>query len=321
MADIYTINRNNIGQVLAKLTLGFKNAAYVGDNLFPEVPVPAMSGSIPIDDSQDFIVIDGEQDIRARGKQVLISNEYAEYVLSQFIYESQKTDHEIDDMRAFGQTDIAGGGGFFFDFERRLVTKMANAAALQRELAQGTLASDTGNYPAAHVITPTDDWADQATVVPADFAIAQDTMLEVVGVYANRALISHDVFSVLKTHESIREYLKYTTPGMTTLQALAQMMEVEQLFVGAARYRLDAIADTIPIWDNTCIFFYQPAAQGTTEPEPRYGATLRYQGYPKTFAEHQFPNYFKWALIDLYGVKLMPAPAGVIFDEPIEPQM
>lgn len=136
---------------------------------------------------------------------------------------------------------------------------------LGKEKALADTMGLTASYAAGNAVTlaGTDQYSDYNSSDPlGDFSTARAAIQALSGKVPNKAVMSWQVYNMLKFHPKILEVgYKYNRSGQLTDQELAQVMEVESLLIGKAVYNSSkpGQADSLgQVWGKNISFLYAP---------------------------------------------------------------
>lgn len=142
---------------------------------------------------------------------------------------------------------------------------------LDREKRVADLVFDANQYAAANktTLSGTSQWSDRSNSDPVDAILAQlDTCL----IRPNKAIVGQAVWTELRQHPKVVSAV-YTgggnaaTGGTVARQAVADVLELDEIIVGAAWYNSANAGQTASygrLWGKHALFFYQnPQAQPT----------------------------------------------------------
>jgi hypothetical protein len=138
-------------------------------------------------------------------------------------------------------------------------------------------------------------WADATSANPfiTNVLAAKGVVQSKTGLVPNTMLVDYKTFLALQNTDPVLQRLKYVMgPTVTTEGLLAQMLQLDNFYVGKALYTTDkevvpAESDNptlIPIWDpstgtkGSAFLFYRPPSAGLRTPSPGYQYRLVQQG-------------------------------------------
>lgn len=253
--------------VLTELARGYYNGACVGEKLMPVALVDKEGGKIPQFGREAFKVKATVRAIRGASNRInpenLSSKDYAieEYDLEYPMDYREVTDASFD-LPAYGTSVVKDG----LDLTR------------ERQIAK--LACDPANYDDNNKITlsGTSQFTDPKADIPAIFDEAISSVKRFIGRKPNVAVVSANVWKVMKRHPSLLEKLASTSVKSINLTTAAELLEIDEIVVGEAVYADETTEEIIDVWANDIVIAYVPTQRGAFERniyEPAFGYTLR----------------------------------------------
>jgi len=280
-----------IDPVLSEIAQGYKNAAMVGLNLFPPVPVAQRGGSIISFSKEDFALYNTGRSPGAATKRVQFGYVSGKYALDQHALEAVAPWELQQEASAVAKINIASIA----------VRKTQNIIALRLEKAQADLATTAASYGAANKITlsGTSQWSDFTGVSSPskDIETAKEAIRSQTGKAGNLVVISAMVMAKLRQHPLIIDRIKYTGRDTVTPDLLAALWGVDQVVVGGAVYTDNAGAIN-DVWGKFVVVAYAQTGSVADLGEPTYGYTYRLDGAPYVEQGYQDRN----AKSDIYPV-------------------
>ena len=262
-----------IDPVLTTAAQGYKNADFVGDALFPVVPVDQRGGKIITFRKEDFRLYATGRTPGSNTKRVQYGYTGASFALEQNALEGTVPFEVMDEANAVPGIDMA----------RVAVMKTQNIIALRKEKAQADLATTAGNYAAANKVTlaGSSQWSDFGTVSnpSSDIEDGKEAVRAAIGRRPNVAVIGALVFAKLKLHPLILDRIKYTGRDVLTTDLLASLWGLKRVLVGDAVYEnaAGAMADA---WGKFVVLAYTEIGALVDMGLPSYGYTYNLRGYP-----------------------------------------
>jgi hypothetical protein len=310
MADsglIMTVTQMTTGQarvvdpILTTVAQGFQNSEFVGNVLFPVVPVDQRGGKIITFGKEDFMLYNTGRAPGAATKRVQFGVSGSAYALEQHSLEGLVPFEIMQDANAVPGIDMATVA----------VMKTQNIIALRTEKAMATLATTAGNYASSNkaTLSGTDQWSDAGSDPSADIAAAVDVVRSKVGKRANTVVLGPAVFAALQTHPKILDRIKYTGRDVVTTELLASLWNVKRVVVGDAVYADDA-GTFSDVWGKYVVVAYTEVGSLADMGLPSYGYTYRLRGNPMVEQPYQDRPHKSW----VYPVtdELSPVIAGAL---------
>lgn len=303
MPQMTTGQARVIDPILSTVAQGYKNAEFVGDALFPIVPVDQRGGKIISFGKEDFQLYNTGRAPGAKTGRVQFGHSAGSYALEQ---------HSLEGLVPFEimqeANQVPG-----IDMGKVSVMKVSNIIALRTEKAQADLATTAANYAASNKATlaGTSQWSDYTgTSNPnKNIADAIEVVRAKVGKRANTVVIGAAVFAALKNHPSIIDRIKFTGRDIVTPELLASLWNVKRVLVGDAVYADDA-GNFTDVWGKSVVVAYTEIGSLADMGLPSYGYTYRLRGNPAVELPYQDRNAKSW----IYPVtdELSPVIAGAL---------
>ncbi len=303
MPQMTTGQARVIDPILSTVAQGYKNADFVGEALFPVVPVDQRGGKIISFGKEDFQLYNTGRAPGANTKRVQFGYSAGNYALEQHALEGLVPFEIMQDANQVPGVDMA----------KIAVMKTQNIIALRTEKAQADLATTAANYAASNKTTlaGVNQWSDYTgTSDPNnDIATAIEAVRSKVGRRANTVVMGATVFAKLKNHPKIIDRIKYTGRDIVTPELLASLWNVKSVLIGDAVYADDA-GNFSDVWGKFVVVAYTEQGSLADMGLPSYGYTYRLRGNPVVEMPYAERNQKSW----VYPVtdELSPVIAGAL---------
>lgn len=300
-----------VDPVLTQVARGYRNPAYIGDALFPRVPVGARGGKIIEFGKESFRLYNTA---RAPGSKVAVA---------QFGYAGKAyalTDHAlsglvpIEHMEDASQTpgiDLGSGAVRF----------VQDITALRLEYEQATVARTAGTYAASNkaTLSGTSQWSHASSLPIAAIEAAKEVIRGKIGMRPNTLLLGAPVFAALKQHSTVVDRIKYTGRDSATPELLASLLGVQRVVVGDAIY-VDADGNTVDVWGKDAILAYTNIAPLASMGAPSYGYTYQMRNYPVVETAYYDNTHRSWLYLvaDSIAPVIAGAEAGFLWTAAVE---
>lgn len=274
-----------VDQLLTNVSVGYRNAELIADQLFPLLPVDKQSGILPVINQSAWFR--DEAKMRAPGTKS-VGTGYSVDNTTKYFCDRYSIRHEIPD-------EVRSMSAPVYDQDRLAVNLVTDKLMLRRERdwaanlftssvwAGGASGGDNtisvvwSNYSGSSPLTEIQGW--------------RDTMQGTLGRDPNALVIGRQVWTQLKYHPDVVDMLKYTNPmkGPVAPDIFASMIEVDKVFVGSAIY----ISSTYPegiaeasvsytrVWGKNALLLFVPP--GPALESPAAGYTVVWQRVPSAF--------------------------------------
>ncbi|NLG18930.1 MAG: hypothetical protein GX556_16515 [Fibrobacter sp.] len=298
-----------IDPVLTTIALGYSNADAVGDFLAPYVPVALESGKIPSFGKEAFKLYNTTRAIRAASNRMnpegiqMIPYAIEEHDLEYPIDYREDTESMFN-MQKLGTRTLQG----IFAVEReKQIADIAQAAATYGD---GNKVKLTGN----------DKWSDYTpghSNPNVDVDAGREAVRARTGKYPNVGVIGPTAFSKAKRHPEVLARFQFTGKITVTAAMLAELWEIDHLYVGKMVYADDA--DVFhDIWADNVVLGYVPQTSSTDRDvyEPSFAYTIRKKSLPQVDVRTE--NGGKLILVrntDCFAAKVLGADAGYLIED------
>lgn len=292
-----------IDPILSTVAQGYKQSEFVGEVLFPVVPVDQRGGKIISFGKEDFLLYNTGRAPGANTKRVTFGHSAGTYTLEQHALEGVVPFEIMEDAN-----QVPG-----VNYSTVAVQKTQNIIALRTEKAQADLATNPANYAASNKTTlvGTAQWSDYTgTSDPsADISNAIEVVRAKVGKRANTVVLGAAVFAKLKNHPKIIDRIKHTGRDTVTTELLASLWDVKTVKVGDAVVADDA-GNFTDAWGKFVVVAYTEVGTLQDAGLPSYGYTYRLRNNPAVESPYQDRNAKSW----VYPVtdELSPVIAGAL---------
>ena len=274
-----------IDPILTTVAQGYQNAEYVGNALFPVVPVDQRGGKIITFGKEDFMLYNTGRAPGGSTKRVQYGYLGSAYSLEQHALEGLVPFEIMEEANTVPGIDLG----------KVAVMKTQNIIALKTEHEQAQLATNAANYAASNkaTLSGTDQWDDPASKPATQIADAVSTVRSKTGKRANTVLMGAAAWDVLKNHPEVIERIKYTGRDAATPELLANLWNVKRVLVGDAVYA-DAAGNFIDVWGKSVIVAYTDVGSLQDMGLPSYGYTYQLRNHPIVESAYQDRNQKSW---------------------------
>lgn len=282
-------NMNNtqamvVSPILTTIALGYSNAAYVGQNLFPRVSVAASSGKILKFNRDRYKRTKTD---RAPGANVpSISPRYSadSYALVK---------HDLDGKVPIELwTDANAVPGL--DLGTMAVNEVRDVLEFGLEIEQSELARTASLYPASNkeTLAAGTRWTQSSSTPLEDIAAAREAIRAKIGRYPNVMVLSATAWTALRFHAQFVDRIKYSVGGVVTTQLVAALTEIPKIVVAADQIVSEDEVVT-DLWGDDVVIAYVPETIQSAA-TPSYGYTYTMKGYPTAYAPFWHSDTRSW---------------------------
>lgn len=261
-----------VDQLLTNVSVEYKNADYIADQLFPTLPVNKQSGIIPQVKQSAFFRIDAK--LRAPGTKSEGTGFQVDNTLTYFCNRTSVR-HEIPD-------EVRDNAASVYDQDRISTNLVSQQILLVREVGfatnlfttsvwtggasagDNTIAVVWSNYGGSSPLTEIQGW--------------RDTFTATLPTEPNKFVIGRLVWTQLKYHPDVVDLLKYTQgiKGPIAPDIFAGMIEVDNVYVGKPIYTTsvegtaEASVAYTRVWGKHALLLYTPAGPMLEAPAAGY---------------------------------------------------
>lgn len=261
-----------VDPVLTTVARGYKNAALIGDQLFPVVEMDKEGGKIPTFGKGVFAVYDTR---RAPGANSNIA-----------IRESTgDQDIVLDEHDLAAPVDYREQNESIIDEEKKAARRVTAAIELRREIYAATLAQNPSLYTArTKKLATGKGWGAADSTPLKDMEAGFEAVRKVTGNRPNIITMGASVMSLLRYHPEIQAAIGSNERKRITEQILQDLLNVSKVLIGGA-VSLDPKGESVgDIWkDNVMLHYVAPQqadADSADEYVPSFGYTFRRKGAP-----------------------------------------
>lgn len=288
-----------IDPILSTFSQGYRNANFIGEALFPRVPVSLSGGQIIEFGREAFQLVNMRRTPGGPTKRVQFGYAGKPYVLLQDSLEVPvPREHQRDANIALN-----------IDLGQRAARMGMSKILLQLEVDQATLATTLGNYGAGNKVTlaGATKWSTATGTPLTDVDTGREAIRAAVGIYPNVLVLSAVAFIACKNNPQVIARFQYNSSvavdaSSITEKQLAGLFNVDKVVVGKAIVTSDALVNS-DIWGNNAVLAYVPIGE-TFQEEPSYGYTYTMNGNPLV----EQPYWDNNSKSEIFGVTMERAP-------------
>jgi hypothetical protein len=273
-----------IDPILSNVAQGYKNSEFVGNYLFPRVPVQVSGGQIIEFGKEAFYSYNLRRSPGGVTKRIQFGYLGKPFALLQ---DSGEVPVPREWMR---DASIVPG----IDLGTRAINLGMKAILKSLETDQATIAINATNYDAAHkvALAGATKWSTATGTPSNDIDTAREAIRSAVGVYPNVVLMSAVAFNAARNNPNVTARFQYTTTDSISEEMLARLWNVDKVIVGKAITMTDAGVSS-DIWGNNVVLAYTNLGSQNAE-EPSYGYTYTMDGNPLVEQTYWDPATKSW---------------------------
>jgi hypothetical protein len=251
----------HIDAPLTNISIAYRNAGYIGGQVFPRVPVKKQSDKFFVFDIgpafNDVAQVRAPAGRAAGGGYTLSTDNYS-------VVEKAIETPVPDELRENADNPL--------NPDRNATAFVSDKIDLAVERDVATLAFTQANWSNYTTLAGTDQWSDLDDSHPmVNVSTARLAVLGACGLLPNTAVMGIQVFEKLMQNDDILERCKYggssERPAMVTAEMIAQLFMVQRVLVGTAMYNTayeGRAASLSYVWGKYCWIGYvapQPAIE------------------------------------------------------------
>ncbi len=289
-----------VDPVLTSIARGYRNAALIGESLFPIAYADKEGVIVPLFGKEAFRLWETERAIRAKSNNMTPDDvDSLDIVLRE---------HDLS-----YPVDYREQRESMFDAEARGIKRVVGGIDLRREAICASLAQNTNSYLAGSkkVLSGTDRWANGGGDPIADVEAGKEVIRSRIGVNPNTLVLGASAYRSLKFHIKLQVQLGSNETKLITVEHLKVLFGVDDIQIGGAIAGDSATAD---LWGDNVILAYvaKPKGDGNTDyEEPSFGYTVRRRGMPESDKYDGEGNKVRYVRhTDIYKVVIVGADAG-----------
>lgn len=246
-----------VDEALTAIVMGYRNQSLIADQILPRVDVQSETFKYTkFDLANHLTLIDSKVDRRSKPHEVDWTGQEA----SDFV-EDQALDAPIPNR---DKQIYQSSGRAAFDIEAKKVQQLADLIAIGHEKRTADLVFNANNYAVANkaTLSGTSQWSDATSDPLTAILAAIDNMV----MRPNAAVMGPAVWSKLRSHPKVTAAMfpnggnAATAPTMVARQAIADLLELDELFVGRA-FGNTAKPGQTPVlsrlWGKDALFYYR----------------------------------------------------------------
>lgn len=280
-----------IDPVLTSIAQGYKQSQFVGENLFPQVPVGQRAGNIITFGKEDFMLYASGRAPGENTRRIQLGYSGSTFGLVDYSLEGAVP------IEVY-QEGIAATNGWKIDHMAMAINKVQAIMALRLEYAQATIARTAGSYGAGNKVTlsGTGQWSDFTGVSQPiqNIETAKEAVRAATGKRPNTVVMGAAVMAKLRQHPIVVDRMKYTGRDVATVEILANLFGVDRVLVGDAIYSNDAGTAFTDVWGKDVVVAYTETGSVADMGAPSYGYTYNLGGYPLVEQPYYDRNAKSW---------------------------
>lgn len=261
-------------EVLTRLAVGYKQAAFVGERIAPVVYTDKEGIKVPKFGKGAFVEYETERAPRADSNVITLDRgSYLPVVLEEH--------------------DLAAGVDYRvqhesrFDEKAKAARRVTGGIQLKQEIEIARLIQSKSVYQSGHTLdlsaAAEKQWSHDKSDVQEALETAKETVRAACGVRPNVLVVGAKVLSKLRMNEGLRANLAANDRKvLLNIEMLKNLLDVEDIIVGEAVYSADGKKDSQDVWGNFAALIVRPhiVSDGNDEGQAGFAYTFRRRGMP-----------------------------------------
>lgn len=304
-----------VNPMLTNFALGYKNAAYVSEKIFPVTKVSSPYGKVRkwgIEDFRNYTTIRN-----ARGNDNVIDNNNLTNI--EYLCQEHTLTTRLDVPLEINIAKSASDG---LDLERAAVNQVRNNLLLSREYDELTYAQNGSNYGANNKVTYADNYLNEPDVNPITEILKYMDQLQtsMLGKRPNKIVMNSKIYNIIRNHQKVRAYAVNNTPGdaVPTKSFLEDLLGVNEIILADATYTADGTTFS-NVWVNNILLLNTALEFNNGILDPTFGLTI-VSKEPVVDEYYDFGGKIKNIRItEEYDFKITMPDAAFLIITPIDP--
>ncbi|MDK4544765.1 hypothetical protein QG085_04865 [Kingella kingae] len=301
--------RGQIDPVLTNIAIGYKQAEFIGEQIFPVVMVDKEGIQVPKFGKGSFVEYETERAVGAASNIITLDKPKLLPVVLE--------EHDL----AAG-VDYREQAESLFDEQTKATRRVVSGIQLRQEIEIATLLQDKAAYESGHHkdLSAATKWSVDTADPVKDVADAKEVVRAACGVRPNVLVLGAAVAHKLAYHRALQAVLGSNERKLITPELMKIIFDVDEVIIGNAVAAPAPNKQTKDVWGNFAALIVRPKVQasGNDEGEPSFGYTFRRKGMPVVdrYEEHggkvEFARY-----TDIRKVAAVGGACGFLFEKVI----
>lgn len=264
--------RGQVDPILTNLAVGYKNAEFVAEKIFPEVRTDVEGIQVPVFGKGSFVEYDTKRAVGAASNVITLdSPNFMPLVLEE---------HDL----AAG-VDYREQAESMFDERAKATRRVTKGVQLRQELETAALLQSKSAYQSGHTkdLSAAVQWGAENSDPLDDIESARETVRAACGVRPSVLVVGGSVLSALKRNKALLGSLGANErKTMLTVEQIKNLLELDDIIVGEAVSTPAVNKATKDVWGKFASLIVRPdiVSDGNDEGEPAFGYTFRRRGMP-----------------------------------------
>ncbi|STZ75300.1 hypothetical protein [Bergeriella denitrificans] len=302
--------RGQVDPVLTRLALGYKQADFIAERVFPVVFTDKEGVRVPVFGKGSFVEYDTERAVGAASNIITLDSPgYLPVVLEE---------HDL----AAG-VDYREQAESQYDERAKATRRAVKGVQLRQEIETARLLSGKAAYESGHSkdLSATKQWSNPEADVLSEIADAKEVVRAACGVTPRVLVVGASVLHALQKNEALRGALGANErKTLLSTEQIRNLLDLDDIIVGGAVSTPHAKKQTADVWGKFASLIVRPnaASGGNDEGEPSFGYTFRRRGMPlvdRYEAEGGKVEYARYT--DIRKAAVVGSTCGFLFEKAI----
>ena len=295
-----------INAYLSEVARGYRNNAFVAENLFPTIYSEKEKVDIFQFNKEAFNIYETKRGIRENSN-VISPQGFSKHTTT-------LTEHDLSypiDYREEQEAEKV-------KLQLHATNVVTNGLQLKHEKACADLVQDPNNFPTGNklILSGSSCFTDNASDPQGVVDDAKDAISKKIAQDPNVMLIGQDAWKTLKRHPQLKGLISDNLNKLITLDLLKKIFEVENILIGKSIFA-DKDGNFVRIWKDNIILAYVPElGSSRTEYDPSFAYTVKKKDSLKIDEYKKEGNKVKYIrATDIYDPFLVGAEAGFLISK------
>lgn len=303
--------RGQVDPVLTNLAVGYKNAEFIAEKIFPQVFTDKEGVQVPVFGKGSFVEYDTKRAVGAASNVITLdAPNYLPIVLEE---------HDL----AAG-VDYREQAESLFNEQAKATRRATKGVQLRQEIETAALLQAKSAYQSGHTkdLAATKKWSADDSDPLADIESARETVRAACGVRPGVLVVGASVLSQLKRNKALLASLSANDrKSLLTVEQLKNLLELDDIIVGQAVSSVATSKPTKDVWGKFASLIVRPdlVSDGNDEGEPAFGYTFRRRGMPVVDRYEEVGGKVEYArYTDIRKAAVVGSACGFLFENAVD---
>lgn len=303
--------RGQVDPVLTNLAVGYKNAEFIAEKIFPQVFTDKEGVQVPVFGKGSFVEYDTKRAVGAASNVITLdAPNYLPIVLEE---------HDL----AAG-VDYREQAESLFNEQAKATRRATKGVQLRQEIETAALLQAKSAYQSGHTkdLAATEKWSADNSDPLADIESARETVRAACGVRPGVLVVGASVLSQLKRNKALLASLSANDrKSLLTVEQLKNLLELDDIIVGQAVSSVATGKPTNDVWGKFASLIVRPdlVSDGNDEGEPAFGYTFRRRGMPVVDRYEEVGGKVEYArYTDIRKAAVVGSACGFLFENAVD---